>query len=89
MELTCVASDMIGNHCIRDVLLKLARCLAMFPNLQVFRLDHTERKSFHINQAITYYGFGRYKSFPQIRSARCLLQSAEIFSQCAGVMAIS
>ena len=70
MELTCVASVMIGNHCIRDVLLKLARCLAVFPNLQVFRLDHTERKCFHINQAITYYGFGRYtKSFPQIRSA--------------------
>jgi hypothetical protein len=61
---------MIGNHCIRDVLRELARCLAMFPNLQVLRLDHTERKAFRrvrINQAIT-YGFGRYKSFPQIRS---------------------
>jgi hypothetical protein len=70
LEWFSVVNVMIGNYCTRDVLRELARCLAIFPNLQVFRLDHTARRAFrklHINQAIT-YGFGRYKPFPQIRS---------------------
>ncbi|KIM45472.1 hypothetical protein M413DRAFT_442140 [Hebeloma cylindrosporum] len=72
-EYVKVVNVMIGNHCIRDVLRELARCLALFPNLEVFRMDHIKRgpyrRKLHINQAIT-YGFDRYKSFPQIRSVR-------------------
>lgn len=58
---------MIKNYCVRNVLRELARCLALFPNMHTLKLDHTITTVALVDQAIT-YGFGRHKSFPQIRS---------------------
>jgi hypothetical protein len=58
---------MITNYCVRKVLRELGRCLALFPNMHTLKLDHTITTFGLVDQPIT-YGFGPYKSFPQIRS---------------------
>ena len=60
---------MITNYSVRKVLLReLARCLALFTNMHTLKLDHTITTfGFKVDEPIT-YGFGPYKSFPQIRS---------------------
>jgi hypothetical protein len=40
--MSSVVNVVIGDHCVRNVLRELARCLAIFPNLHTLRLDHTE-----------------------------------------------
>lgn len=57
---------MIEDYHVRNVLRELGRCLAIFPNVHTLKLDHTI-STVPLDQAIT-YGFGRHKSFPQIRA---------------------
>lgn len=57
---------MIEDYHVRNVLRELARCLAIFPNMHTLKLD-LRISSLAFDQVIT-YGFGRHKSFPQIRS---------------------
>ena len=59
---------MIGDYCVRNVLRELARCLEIFPNVHTLKLDLNHKISpVTLDQVIT-FGFGRHKSFPQIRS---------------------
>ena len=60
---------MIKNHRVRNVLQELARCLAIFPNVHtlMIKMDHDKMPTFVLDQVIN-SSFGRYKSFPQIRS---------------------
>lgn len=61
-----VVNVMIEDYHVRNVLRELARCIAIFQNVHTLKLDITI-STVALDQAIT-YGFGRYKSFPQIRS---------------------
>jgi len=61
-----VVNVMIGDHCVKKVVQELARCLAIFPNMHTFELNHT-KLTVPLGEAIT-YGFRLCKTFPQIRS---------------------
>ena len=76
---------MIKNHCIRNVLRELARCLAIFPNVHtlMIRLHHT-MSTLALHKAINSC-FRRHKSFPQIRSVLVPLDCTALLKYVPGV----
>ena len=64
--MSSVVNVMIGDHCVKNVVQELARCLAIFPNLHTFKFNHT-KLTVSLDEA-TSYGFRPYEAFPQIRS---------------------
>lgn len=64
--MSSVVNVMIGDHSTTNVVQELARCLAIFPNMHTFKLNHT-KLTFSLREAII-YGFKHCKAFPQIRS---------------------
>lgn len=65
-EYVNVVNVVVEDHHVRNVLRELTRCLAIFPNMHTLKLD-LKIPAHPFDQVIT-YGFGRHKSFPQIRS---------------------
>jgi len=65
-EMTSVVNVMLGDCSVKNVVGELARCLAIFPNLHTLKLNHV-KVAVALCPTI-YFGFGRFKPFPQIRS---------------------
>ena len=78
-----VVNIMIGDYCVKNVLGELARCLDIFPNVHTLKLDH-QMSPVTLDRAIT-YGFGRHKSFPQIRFVTLRPECVSFLSYLPGV----